>query len=742
MRIYFNEVVKALCRKTTVGVFIVLTLLNGILIWVNENQNRSYYTASQYKAVFADIDGMNGKEAYEKLRLEAMELELIDSLSYGEDISDRIEEEPKINKDEIIKKYKDQSYLKYTENIFYERELVSDVLTEVESCANYGEYLNSIDKAAAKMTGISLFANPDTFSYKNITKTPEDFAHLKNSELEPAPSKGISMTTGFLATDIFGMLMIMTVAAVIVTREKELNQIVLSRTTFKGRASLGTAKLFTCFTAAFFAETILYAVNFSIAYFTYGFGNLNRQIQSVLDFNGSDLKISVLEYFVLFLLAKFAVYCLFAALIYFVTVISNSAVKVYGILALILAGESILYYTIPSESYLCPLKYINILAFSNTDKLLAQYLNLNLLGEPVNYLLVFVISAAVLLNLFSIFSVVVFTKQKAVKSRADKKFFEKINPFRGRNTSIFLHECYKIFIIGKVLPMLAVFAFAVVFFYHPMSETFSSADDVYYKNYMISLEGKYTSEKQDKIDKEDKKFSDARTEISEELAAAGDSNVVVIMNYQDILAPQYAFEKVKSHAEYLKKTQNGEFVYDSGYKLLTGDKSAGSKDITMGLTAMAMAICCLVYVYSAEYQTGANVLLKTSAKGRKSVFWCKFFIGMIIVTIIYFLTYAPYFYNVLHTYGTRGINAPICSMETFEDWSISIKAYLIFISILRYVALIITMLIIYFLSTKLKSVIGTFLVSTAVFAVPLLLSLLGIKFFDYVFLNPLIIGNL
>ena len=259
---------------------------------------------------------------------------------------------------------------------------------------------------------------------------------------------------------------------------------------------------------------------------------------------------------------------------------------------------------------------------------------------------------------------------------------------------------------------------------------------------MLKFEGEYTSEKQKMINEEDQKFADAQMKMSEEMANSEGDGVFIMMKYQDILAPQYAFEQVKAHAEYLSTTENGEFVYDSGYKLLTGDESAGNKDLTLGLTAMAMVILCLTYVYAAEYQTGANVLLKTSAKGREDTFLRKFAIGLIIVTIIYVLTYSPYFYNVLNAYGTRGIDAPICSLEAFSNWGMSIKGYLIFISIGRYVALVFAMLIIYFLSSKLKSVISAFLASTAVLVLPVLLSLLGIGFFDYVLLNPILIGNL
>lgn len=742
MKIYLGELVKAFCKKTTVGIFIVLAVLNGVLLWVNENQKNDMYTTAQYKAAYADLEGLSVEQAYEQVSLQLQKLQLIERLSFGEDISDTLSQFPEIDGEQLMKEYKNKSYLKYTNDSFSERQLLKDVLAEVESCAKYEDYLTGIDETARKMTGISLFADPDSFSYKNIAKTPGDFAHLKGSELEIAPSKGVEMATEFLATDLIGSIMIMTVVVTIVTREKELNQIVLSRTTFKGRASLGIAKLFTCFTAAFIAEILLYAVNFAVSYFTYGFGDLSRQIQSVYDFNGSNLKISVLEYFILFLIAKLAVYCVFAGLIYLVTVISNTAVKVYGILVVTIAAEAVLYYTIPSASYLCPLKYVNILAYANTKDLFSSYLNLNLFGKPVNYMAVFSVSIAVMLIAFSVIAVLIFSKQRVLKSRTRKFSLAKFSIFKGRTTNLFLQECYKIFIGGKALLILIVFAAATFLAYEPIRESFSSADEVYYKQYMLKYEGGYTADKQKMIDEEERKFTDAQTNMAEELANIDGDGIFIMMKYQEILAPQFAFEQVKTHADYLKSTGNGEFVYDSGYKLLTGDESAGNKDLTLGLTAMAMVICCLVYVYSAEYQTGADVLLKTSARGRGETFIIKFAIGMIIVTVIYVLTYAPYFYNVLNAYGTRGIDAPICSLETFADRDMSIKGYLILISIGRYIALVCAMLIIYFLSVRLKSVISTFLAGTAVLVLPILLSLLGIGLFDYVLLNPILIGNL
>ena len=741
MRIFVNELIKAFCRKSTIGIFVALTVLNGVLLWVNDDQKSEFYTAFQYKAAYADLEGLDAGEAYKVVSEKAVKLRMFEDISFGIDITEELKNHPNIDAEQLMQEYKSKEYLQYTNNEFAEKNLTNDILKEIEVCAKYDEYLQSIDDTAKKMTGISLFAEPDTFSYKNIVKTPDDFSHLKGSKLMPAQSKGIQQATGFLVTDLIGLLMIMTVVVTIVTREKELNQILLSRTTFKGRTNLGVAKLFICFTAALISELMLYTVNFLVAYFRYGFGDLSRQIQSVYDFNGSNLKITVLQFIGLFLLAKLIVYCVIAGLIYFLTVIFDTAVKVYGLLGIVLAVEAVFYYTIESASYLSPIKYINIISYAKTKELFAEYLNLNLFGVPINYKLVFKISLAVLLTAFSVLSVIIYSKKLVIKNRTKGISLKKFSIFKGRNTSLFLQECYKIFICGKAMFILIAFALFTYISYMPMNESFANTDEVYYKQYMLHWEGELTNKKKAEIKSESRKIKQAQSNMQKELADNEGEGVYIIMKYQDILASQAAFDQVKKHAVYLSHTENGQFIYDSGYQLLTGGESAGNKDKILAITAMAMLICCLTYIYSVEYQTGASVLLNTSKRGRYDVFLYKLGIGSIIVTAVFLLTYAPYFYNVLSTYGTRGINAPAYSMEHLKQFDMSIKWYLIIISASRFIALINAMLIIFFLSKKLKSLVATLLVSTVVLVLPLLLSLLGIEFFEWVLLDPIILGN-
>ncbi|MBD5130044.1 MAG: hypothetical protein HDT43_08980 [Ruminococcaceae bacterium] len=727
MRIFLNETAKIFLKKSTLGLLLALAILNGVLLWVNESNNSEYYAPQQYKAVYENLEGMSAEEACEFLNSKSELLELIFGLLFGNlnDVSDE-----NIDIEELQKIYENGEYLTYTNNFFAEKQLLSAVLNEVGQCADYENYLQKIDSEAEKMQSISLFSDPNTFGYKNAVRTPRDFSHLKGSVLQVAPSRGVEMATDFLVTDLLVFVFIVAAVVSIVTREKELGQIILTRTAKNGRAALGISKLFACFFTALVGGIILWSVNFAAAGFTYGFGDITRQIQSAYGFGGGNLKISVAQFFALFLFAKLFVYFILAAFSYLLAVVINNSPILFGALIAFLGAEGALYYSIDDASFFSPLKYINLISYAKTDKYFSRYLNLNFFGQPVNVMPIFAITAGFFFVLFSAAAVVAFSKRSAIKTSRTR--LPRANLFAGRTTKIFPHECYKIFIGEKALFILFAFFALTMLFYKPMRESFRDMDAVYYKQYMLELEGEFNGEKQQYLLEKQAEFENIEREMQ-------NADGYGIMRYQKLLAPKNAFEKVLEHAEYLKTTDVGEFLYDSGYELLTG--GSGNTDVLLALLAMTMTLICLAGAYSAEYQTCANVLLNSTPNGRGRTFRAKFFIGIIIISAIFLITYAPYFYNVLNAYGVRGINAPACSMETLSDRNISIFQYLILLSAKRYLAMILAMLIIFFISTKLKSRVATLLAGASVLILPILITLLGVDVFKYVLLDPFIIGN-
>lgn len=740
MRIYFGELIKAFCCKSTAFIFIGLTILNGCFVFFVNNSSSTLYSPKSYRAVYEDIEGLSPSEAKEKLSDEKKKTRLFYLLYFGIDINEELVNSPEIDGEKLLSEFSDGNFLKYETNILREAEVLSVVYSEISSCADFDKYLENIDKSAMQMSAISVFSDPSSFTYKNIIKAPKDLAHLKGSVLEIAPSKGITMAVDSPMTDVIAFLMIICVVVKIVTQEKEQSQLMLSKSTYRGRATHSLSKLFACITCAVICVILLYSVNFVVSYFTYGFGNLSRQIHSISQFKSSIFRISVLEFLALFLSSKLLVYCIFAAFCYLCAVCSKTAVGLYITLAAVITIEILLFTLIPSTSYLSVFKYVNIVSFAQTADTLGVYKNINVFGTPINYVSIFYIVSFFLLAVLSVLSIVIYSKQRVQSSKSRLLRIFSLISLKGRHVCVFAHECYKLFISGRVLIFLLAFVCIQVLCYKPVNEEFFTLADSNYKKYMLYLEGSQSEEKDSYIQSEEQRISSLINKVNI-LLSENDINPFVLAKMQTLSYELEAIQRVAAHSQYLKSTNGGEFLYDEGYKLLLGGEKSGNKDLFLALIALAMTICCLSYVYSVEYETGVKALQRSSAKGRGTTFAAKFLVGLIASVLVFLITYTPYFYSVFKEFGTNAINAPLCSIEGF-NLSLSIRSYLILISLIRLLALTLAMLLIYALSIKLKSLVSTILAATSLLILPIIFVLLGMGIFRYFLITPVIIVNL
>src|SRR5690625_8050590 len=124
------------------------------------------------------------------------------------------------------------------------------------------------------------------------------------------------------------------------------------------------------------------------------------------------------------------------------------------------------------------------------------------------------------------------------------------------------------------------------------------------------------------------------------------------------------------------------------------------------------------------------VKIVTPTKNERSkAFYSKLFLSLIIGVFIYLIVYAPEFISVLKAYGTRALDAPIYSMPHMSNMKIgmSILQYLWLISIIRFVAMLLAIIVIFVISVRLASLISVFMAVTGVLVLPLLFALLDIN---------------
>lgn len=56
--IFVNELIKAFCKRTTIAIFAVLLLLNGVLLYINETKQTLEYTLSSTKPLIRPSKGL------------------------------------------------------------------------------------------------------------------------------------------------------------------------------------------------------------------------------------------------------------------------------------------------------------------------------------------------------------------------------------------------------------------------------------------------------------------------------------------------------------------------------------------------------------------------------------------------------------------------------------------------------------------------------------------------------------
>lgn len=738
MRIFRHEIAKVFLKKSSIVILLFSLILNGVLLWLNEDKKYKNYEISAYREICSDMSELEIEEAYDAVKTQRDKLDIISYIQIGMDVETLTQMYTNSDITEIYEEYSSGKFLHYTNSLFAEQLLYNDVLLEIESCVNYPQYLQNISETAEKITSASIFSEPDSFSYKNIVKTPKAYEKLNNIELEFGASRGIKDATSFEVTDIIAVLLMIGVIVTLISRERELSQLELTRSTYNGRTHLVTSKLGVGFLAALISEICLYAVNLTVSGVMYGFGDLSRSIQSVYGFTGCNFDITILEYFVLFMLAKFAVYLMITAIIFLIAVIMKRSSGVYIGIVLIMGLENVLYNTIDNSSYLSLLRNLNAVAFLNTYTIFEKYRNFNLFSEPINYVPVFIAGTLFTIVLCSVLSVIIFGIQKKTMMKNRLSFVAEKFRFvvAYRTSSIFIHECYKIFIGGKTLLILIAFGAISLYTYTPIKEEFQSYNDVYYKQYIMQYEGEYTDKKYEKILEDIEYFSKLEREFTE----SDTSNIYSVMSYREKLAPFEALHEIQAHAEYLSTLENGEFLYDSGYKMLTGAHGTEISDLILALTAMIMIIMCTVYAYSVEYETGIYVMLKCSYKGRVQTFTAKFFAAFIIVTVIFGITYFPQLFGILKAYGTHDLSASAQCMEHLcgVTSSISVMEYLIILYILRFILFLLSVLFIFIVSGKTKSFIMSLAVSSTVLLVPIILALLDVPYMRNILINHII----
>lgn len=209
-KIFWGELQKVFLTRSTILIFVGLLILNGFLLYKRETSNM--IQPQSYVKIYNDLVKKSPEQQEKYLKQGLDELDIIGRISLSESGGPNLaalSPEEKQDLDKYMEMYKKGNYLLYTDSIFKEENLYSEILDEFNQVNSYEKNLKKIISDAQDQLAVSIFSTPGTFSHRNISKTSDDMKSLLTQKPELGISNGINMATEFVGSDLIVTLLIL-----------------------------------------------------------------------------------------------------------------------------------------------------------------------------------------------------------------------------------------------------------------------------------------------------------------------------------------------------------------------------------------------------------------------------------------------------------------------------------------------------------------------------------------------------
>ena len=732
MSLFFAELRKVWGGRVFPVLLAILASANLLLLWMGTRPTAKQPPASAYRAVGAELNGKSMEEKGTYLREKCEEIESLvkigqyyRELAYGDYGLTQYRQDNAAMFDAYEQEYKDKSYTLFTDNLNTEYRLFSQLQNEYDTVAGYGDFLQGVQAKATQLSGISIFQNDRTgYDLKNIELTAQVYAGLTETPIDYFPQKGLYTAISYAFTDLILLASMLLLALILVRQERDSGLLSLVRSLPGGRLKTALAKLAAFAASLLVVLTVLYGVNLAYCSASFGLGSLNRTIQSVPALMRCTMQITVGQYLLRFLLAKWAgafvmgLWVMLAAL-----VAKRAAAGWVGALALPLAMYGI-RAAIPATSHWNVIKYANMVSLLQTNELLGNYRNLFWFGSPVSLPLVEWLTAAVLGgSLFAGFCAV-FAKAQLLPTA--KRSLTLPFSHTTRATSVAREEGRKLLLMNGAAVFLAAFlAFGI--YQGITSESYLDADEIYYAYYMKHISGPWRTESYNWLTEQGKEFA-PMLEVQRRVIG-GELSSDALLAYNSLQQKYTVYQQiVQSNIQYyLKQSPGAWLVYETGYRKLFG--FTGTADVQDTLLAGLLCALCFNGLFAMERKGGMDEILAATPLGRKYTAKAKLRQSTFVAAGIAFGTVLPHLWQILRDYGLPALLAPAMSISELQAVPkfITLSDLLIFWFICRFAACLCMSRITLWLGQKLGNLLPALFISAVAYCLPALLSLSGMK---------------
>ena len=620
--------------------------------------------------------------------------------------------------------YQSGAFLDFTDDANSEYRLIDGIYAEFTQIQGYNTFRDSIDEKAKQISSVSIFAQDDTFISRNLLKTQQDYAAMGDVDIYYAPQKGLRYAVNFYLSDLVAVVVIVFLAFTSLRYERDKGLLKLIRSTAGGHIRTSFSKLLAMSVSAFAVIAGIYIVNILFSELTFGIGPLSRSIQSNPFLMRSTLSVNVFQYLCAFVFTKWLALTVVGSWILLMALLPRRAAAGYvGAIVFPVVSE-LIRLAIPFTSSLNLIRYINIASLMQTNEILGSYLNLNILEQPVNIVVVEVLSGIFYLALFSALFTVAFSKSSLTVKEKSVWFSKKRKKMLP---NLLAQESYKFFIMNAgIFVLLSLVGFQLYLSFN--TESYISPREIYLKNYMDVLEGEINNEKIDFLNEEYEHYKPII-----KLEQALQSGTITQSAYDSQITKYYSeIEKYNVFKEIYEKVRQSltegkpiSFIYDSGYTQFWGFKS--DQNLVECLLACLSASIIFSPVFAMEKSSGMINIISVTPLGKRHILKTKLFISLFCSVVIACSSLLNKFIVMIRDYSFSSVGLPLSILPEFSkgEYQIPVIMLILLNCVVRVISCLGISMVVLVISAKVPNAMTATILSIIMLCLPLLLALYG-----------------
>lgn len=543
----------------------------------------------------------------------------------------------------------------------------------------YHETVQATVDQADKMSGISIFAEENSFSSRNRTLTKKAFEPLLDVNLTYVKGRTITEFFSFR----FGSFCALACGILVAFELGEIRKKKVRAITFPteyGRLRLAFEKVGALFIWALII-TFLFQVSTLVEGILLFHENplriLSCPAQTFACFASFSLKTTVWQAMFLYLLYRTIILYVIMTLAWAVSVVLDHVVLAAGVCGGVFAVEYFLYAKIDDNNVWKLLKFCNVWYQTAENSYFTKYKNLNILGYAVNRNTAILTALAIAFLSGAAAGIVVCCRRYPCSSKVSRlqKMISvvrvKFEAFRGRfleRLSLTGMESYKALIVQRGL--VAIILLGVLLYYRAdFTQVRRTTQQELYYAFMEQYLGKPGEESRREIERVAEELEQVDQsyiqKITEEDLSLGDQ-IVLGMWYESFEEDRKFLKQIQEQTESLENISEERGIAVWYVNLYGYDHLLKSDDVMLNLGLFLAILWICLGIYNGENGSGMICMINSSHR-QKFLYRTKICVGMILTSVVYLMVLLFQIISVAVVYGIAGIRAPVQSILALSD---------------------------------------------------------------------------